>query len=75
MGQRINLGAVLLGVRDCELLQRPVDVLKLQLGDLAAAQTIHDEQQQDRAIANGAWLRCITRRDDLLDIIPSGTGR
>ena len=44
MGQRINLGAVLLGAHDRELLQRPVDVLKPQPGDLAAAQTIHDEQ-------------------------------
>ena len=56
MGQRINLGAALLGTRDRELLQRPVNILKLQLGDLAAAQAIHDEQQQDSAIANSTWL-------------------
>jgi len=75
MVQRINLGAVLLGARERELLQRPVDVLKPQPGDLAAAQTIHDEQQQDRAIANGAWLFRVARRDDLLEIFPGGAGR
>ncbi len=75
MGQRINLGPVLLVARDRELLQRPVDVLKPQPGDLAAAQTIHDEQQQDSAIANGAGLLRIARRDDLPGILPSGTGR
>jgi len=73
--QRVGLGAALLGPRHPDHLVFPVEVLQAQPGNLAHAQAVDGEEQQEGPIPDVARPVGLGTREEALHLLPRGTRR